>query len=144
MSNEDFNVLPSVSAIIEAYLDDRANVADVIAFLQAYEKQDDVTANFREILEIELIVSVDQVNSLLEKHANLRATTGDDTVVLNQDEHQRDISLGKVIEKVTSNYEKLVRLYAELVSASVDTEEPFHYASLPYEDINIPFDESES
>jgi len=144
MSNEDFNVLPSVSAIIEAYLDDRANVADVIAFLQAYEKQDEVTANFREILEIELIVSVDQVNSLLEKHANLRATTGDDTVVLNQDEHQRDISLGKVIEKVTSNYERLVRLYAELVSASVDTEEPFHYATLPYEDINIPFDESES
>lgn len=144
MSNEDFNVLPSVSAIIEAYLDDRANVADVIAFLQAYEKQDEVTANFREILEIELIVSVDQVNSLLEKHANLRATTGDDTVVLNQDEHQRDISLGKVIEKVTSNYEKLVRLYAELVSASVDTEEPFHYAALPYEDIDIPFDESES
>ena len=144
MSNEDFNVLPSVSAIIEAYLDDRANVADVIAFLQAYEKQDDVTANFREILEIELIVSVDQVNSLLEKHANLRATTGDDTVVLNQDEHQRDISLGKVIEKVTSNYEKLVRLYAELVSASVDTEEPFHYATLPYEDFSIPFDESES
>lgn len=144
MSNEDFNVLPSVSAIIEAYLDDRANVADVIAFLQAYEKQDEVTANFREILEIELIVSVDQVNSLLEKHANLRATTGDDTVVLNQDENQRDISLGKVIEKVTSNYEKLVRLYAELVSASVDTEEPFHYATLPYEDIDIPFDESES
>lgn len=144
MSNEDFNVLPSVSAIIEAYLDDRANIADVIAFLQAYEKQDEVTANFREILEIELIVSVDQVNSLLEKHANLRATTGDDTVVLNQDENQRDISLGKVIEKVTSNYEKLVRLYAELVSASVDTEEPFHYATLPYEDIDIPFDESES
>lgn len=144
MSNEDFNVLPSVSAIIEAYLDDRANIADVIAFLQAYEKQDEVTANFREILEIELIVSVDQVNSLLEKHANLRATTGNDTVVLNQDENQRDISLGKVIEKVTSNYEKLVRLYAELVSASVDTEESFHYASLPYEDIDIPFDESES
>lgn len=144
MSNEDFNVLPSVSAIIEAYLDDRATVEDVIAFLQAYEKQDEVTANFREILEIELIVSVDQVNSLLEKHANLRATTGDDTVVLNQDEYQRDVSLGKVIEKVTANYEKLVRLYAELVSASVDTEHPFHYASLPYEDINIPFDESDS
>lgn len=144
MSNEDFNVLPSVSAIIEAYLDERATVEDVIAFLQAYEKQDEVTANFREILEIELIVSVDQVNSLLEKHANLRATTGNDTVVLNQDEHQRDVSLGKVIEKVTANYEKLVRLYAELVSASVDTEQPFHYATLPYEDINIPFDESDS